>query len=151
MLCDSHRMKPSSSSVGTRPLGFILRYSGVSTTPDCMPASMRSYGRLSSSRHQSAFFTLTELVRPQIFSIVSPRNPAAWPLKTCGLSISARIARRQVAAVEPPDQLAAAELVVVVHRDDPVAAAAQLLEHRGREIVLHAHVQALHPAEARAG
>ena len=69
MECDSHRMKPSSSMVGTRPFGFILRYSGVLTTPNCMPASMRSYSRPSSSRHQSAFFTLTEFVRPQIFSI----------------------------------------------------------------------------------
>src|SRR6185436_18643326 len=69
MVCDSHSTKPSSSSVGTSEFGFIFRYSGVLVTPNCMPASVRSYLRPSSSAAQSAFFTLTELTRPQIFSI----------------------------------------------------------------------------------
>src|SRR5207249_7321306 len=69
MLCDSHSTKPSSSMVGTSPVGFILRYSGVLLTPNCMPASMRSYFSPSSSAAQSAFFTFTELVLPQILSI----------------------------------------------------------------------------------
>src|SRR6267142_584996 len=69
MVCDSQRMKPSSEIVGTSEFGFIFRYSGVLVTPNCMPASTRSYLRPSSSTHQSAFFTLTELVLPQIFSI----------------------------------------------------------------------------------
>src|SRR5882672_9394367 len=73
MLCDSHSTKPSSSMVGTSPVGFILRYSGVLLTPNCMPASMRSYFRPSSSAAHSAFFTLTELVLPQILSMVSPK------------------------------------------------------------------------------
>src|SRR5438045_9248390 len=73
MVCDSHRMKPSSSIVGTSEFGFIFRYSGVLVTPNCMPASTRWYLRPSSSTHHSAFFTLTELVLPQIFSI-SPRR-----------------------------------------------------------------------------
>jgi hypothetical protein len=30
---DSHRTKPSSSSVGTRPFGFLARYSGVRVSP----------------------------------------------------------------------------------------------------------------------
>src|SRR2546422_2606339 len=74
MLCDSHSTKPSSSMVGTSPVGFILRYSGVLFTPNCMPASMRSYLTPSSSRAQSAFFTLTEFVLPQILSMVSPES-----------------------------------------------------------------------------
>src|SRR6266480_127870 len=74
MLCDSHSTKPSSSMVGTSPVGFILRYSGVLLTPNCMPASMRSYLTPSSSRAQSAFFTLTEFVLPQILSMVSPES-----------------------------------------------------------------------------
>src|SRR6266571_8291953 len=74
MLCDSHSTKPSSSMVGTSPVGFILRYSGVLLTPNCMPASMRSYFSPSSSAAHSAFFTFTELVLPQIFSMVSPKS-----------------------------------------------------------------------------
>src|SRR5262245_58441953 len=69
MLCDSHSTKPSSSIVGTSEFGFIFRYSGVLVTPNCIPASTRSYLRPSSSTHHSAFLTLTELVLPQIFSI----------------------------------------------------------------------------------
>src|SRR3954468_5853240 len=69
MVCDSQSTKPSSSMVGTSEFGFIFRYSGVLVTPNCMPASTRSYLRPSSSTHHSAFFTLTELVRPQILSM----------------------------------------------------------------------------------
>src|SRR5439155_15834272 len=71
---DSHSTKPSSSMVGTSELRFIFLYSGDCTTPNCMPASMRSYLTPSSSRAQSAFFTLTELVLPQILSMVSPES-----------------------------------------------------------------------------
>src|SRR5439155_14983571 len=74
MLWDSHSTKPSSSMVGTSPVGFILRYSGVLLTPNCMPASMRWYFSPSSSAAHSAFFTFTELVLPQIFSMVSPKS-----------------------------------------------------------------------------
>ena len=41
MALDSHNTKPSSSIVGTRPLGFSFLYSGVFTTPKAMSASMR--------------------------------------------------------------------------------------------------------------
>src|SRR5713226_5350258 len=74
MACDSHSTKPSSSRVGTSELGFIFLYSGDCTTPYCMPASTRSYLTPSSSRAQSAFFTLTEFVLPQILSMVSPES-----------------------------------------------------------------------------
>ncbi len=74
MVCDSQRMKPSSSIVGTSELGFIFMYSGVLVTPNCMPASTRSYFRPSSSAHHSAFLTLTELVRPQIRNIRPRRD-----------------------------------------------------------------------------
>ena len=83
MACDSHSTKPSSSIVGTSEFGFIFRYSGVLTTPYCMPASMRSYFRPSSSAAHSAFFTLTEFARPQIFSI---RSPTAWPSRRGSLA-----------------------------------------------------------------
>src|SRR5215467_4384556 len=63
---DSHSRKSPSTSVGTRPLGFIARYSGVLFFPNWRPASMRSYGTPSSARHHSTFCTLTELDRPQI-------------------------------------------------------------------------------------
>src|SRR6266850_6646028 len=74
MLCDSHSVKPSSSMVGTRPVGFMRRYSGVLFTPCSMPASTRSYLRPSSSAAQSAFLTFTELTRPQIFNMTTPRG-----------------------------------------------------------------------------
>src|SRR3989442_8680329 len=76
MLCDSHSTKPSSSMVGTSPGGFILRDSGDLLTPNCMPASMRSYFRPSSSAAESAFFTFTELVLPHILRMVSPESGA---------------------------------------------------------------------------
>src|SRR6185503_1701914 len=69
MVCDSHSTKPSSSIVGTSEFGFIFMYSGVLVTPNCMPASVRSYLSPSSSATHSAFFTLTELILPQIFSM----------------------------------------------------------------------------------
>src|SRR5207302_10850866 len=74
MACDSHSTKPSSCRVGTGELGFIFLYSGDCTTPYCMPASTRSYFRPSSSAAHSAFFTFTELVLPQILSMVSPES-----------------------------------------------------------------------------
>src|SRR5687767_15896260 len=115
MVCDSHSLKPSSSMVGTSAVGFISRYSGVLFTPCSIPALMRSYFRPSSSAAHSAFLTLTELLRPQIVSISEPD----------GLPIAARIAGGEVAAVEPPDELRAAELVVIVDGDDAVPAALQ--------------------------
>src|ERR687887_369600 len=80
MLGDSHSTKPSSSIVGTSALGLSFLYSGVSTTPNCRPASMRSYRRPSSSAVQRTFFTFTELVLPQIFSIAS--HPVSSPRRT---------------------------------------------------------------------
>src|SRR5256712_5916359 len=144
MLCDSHSTKPSSSMVGTSPVGFILRYSGVLLTPNCMPASMRSYFRPSSSAAHSAFFTFTELVLPQILSMVFRFS------KAYGLSVAARIARGQITAIELPDQLRAAELVVVIgHRNDLVAAAREVFQRRRRETRFDADFQALHDAVAR--
>src|SRR4051812_44579700 len=147
MVCDSHSTKPSSFIVGTRPVGFIFRYSGVLLTPNCSPASMRSYFRPSSSTVQSAFFTLTELTRPQIFSI----DPQKQASESHRLAVAPRVAGDEIAAFQLPDGLAAAELVVVVDRDDAVAAALQLLEHRRLEtVVLDAYIQPLHHPEARA-
>src|SRR5688572_20755532 len=146
MLCDSHSTKPSSSMVGTTEFGFIAMYSGVFTTPNCMPASTRSYFRPSSSAAHSAFFTLTELTRPQILSTSPPRQASV----AHRLAVAPQVAGGEVAAVELPDHLAAAELVVVVDRDHLVAAPAQLLDGAGRHVVLDAHVHSLHHAEARA-
>src|SRR5688572_7024517 len=129
--------------VGTREFGFIFWYSGVFTTPCSMPASMRSYLSPSSSIAHSAFFTLTELTRPQTLSI-RPQRQASEPY---GLAVAARVAGGEVAAVELPDQLRAAELVVVIDVDDAVAAALQLFQRGGGEApVLHAHVHLLHEA-----
>src|SRR6185295_14655308 len=114
MLCDSHSTKPSSSIVGTSEFGFIFRYSAVLVTPCSMPALMRSYFRPSSPAHHSAFFTLTEFMRPQILSISSEPD---------GLAVAARVAGDEVTAIQLPDRLAAAELVVVVDGDDAVPAA----------------------------
>src|SRR5437867_577189 len=69
MVLDSQTTKPSSSIVGTSPLGLSLRNSGVLTTPWCLPASMRSYAMPASSQHHSTFCTLTESALPQIFSM----------------------------------------------------------------------------------
>src|SRR5262249_3353183 len=124
IVCDSQMMKPSSSTVGTRPLGFILRYSGVLTTPKFRPASMRSYCKPSSSSDHSTFLTLTELTRPQTLIIDGSSE-------TRGLTVATGVARRKPAAVHLPDHLAAAELVVVVHGNEAMAALAQFFHHRG--------------------
>src|SRR5439155_19848502 len=71
-------------------------------------------------------------------------------LETYCLPVAARIAGGEIAGVELPDHLAAAELVVVVHRHDAVPAALQLFERGCGEAVLNAHVPTLHDAEARA-
>src|SRR3546814_3834347 len=69
MLYDSHRTNPSSSMVGTRPFGFMARYSGVRLPPNGPPTSTRSNGSPSSAHVQRTFMTLLELVRPQTLSI----------------------------------------------------------------------------------
>src|SRR5207237_7376271 len=69
---DSQSTSPSSSIVGTRPLGLRLRYRGVFTTPNGPPASIRLYPSDNSSQHQSTFCTLSELLLPQIVSMVEP-------------------------------------------------------------------------------
>jgi hypothetical protein len=42
MVFDSQSANPSSETVGTRPFGFIDRYSGASVPPKDSPASTRS-------------------------------------------------------------------------------------------------------------
>src|SRR5215831_7863969 len=69
---DSQRTKPLSLIVGTRPLGFIARYSRSRLPPNGPPRSTRSYSMPSSAQHQSTFCTLDDVVRPQIFNIVAP-------------------------------------------------------------------------------
>src|SRR4029077_8836773 len=69
---DSQKTRPSSLIVGTRPFGFIARYSGSRLPPNGPPRSTRSYSMPSSAQHQSTFCTLDEVVRPQIFSITTP-------------------------------------------------------------------------------
>src|SRR5215475_5553446 len=64
-------MRPLSLIVGTRPLGFIARYSGSRLPTKGPPRSTRSYSMPSSAQHHSTFCTLDEVVRPQIFSIAA--------------------------------------------------------------------------------
>src|ERR1700750_2418389 len=73
---DSHSTKSPSTKVGTRPLGFIARYSASLLRPNCMPASIRSWAMSSSARHQSTFCTFTEFGRPQIVNptFSAPQN-----------------------------------------------------------------------------
>src|SRR5467141_4609858 len=68
---DSQSIRPSSLIVGTRPLGFIVRYSGSRLPPKGPPRSTRSYSMPSSAQHHNTFCTLDEVVRPQIFSIAA--------------------------------------------------------------------------------
>src|SRR5262245_20918259 len=73
MAFDSHRTRPPSSMVGTRPFGFIRRYSGVPTTPKAMPASIRRCATPTSASAHITFCTLTEFVRPQTVTML-PRS-----------------------------------------------------------------------------
>src|SRR5215813_14104142 len=69
MAFDSHSRKPSSSSVGTRPFGFMARYAGSLFLPNAPPTSMRSCSSLSSPTAHIAFCTLDDVLRPQILII----------------------------------------------------------------------------------
>src|SRR6266498_4006086 len=82
-------------------------------------------------------------------ALIVALRPDFFGLETYCLPVAAGIARGEVAGVELPDHLAAAELVVVVHRHDAVPAALQLFERSSGEAVLDAHVPTLHDAEAR--
>ena len=55
----------SSCRVGTRPVGFMARYSGVSVLPNAPPTSMRSKGKPSSPSPHRTFITLLDVARPQ--------------------------------------------------------------------------------------
>src|SRR3546814_190083 len=98
MLFDSHSTNPSSSMVGTRPFGFMARYSGVRLPPNGPPTSTRSNGSPSSAQVQRAFMTLLDVVRPQIFSM--ERYPLA-------VSVS-----RRISAPKPGDQRRSAALAL---------------------------------------
>src|SRR6185312_6821389 len=74
ILLDSQRMKSPSLIVGTKPLGFIARYSGFLLPPNLPPQSSRSNSRPSSPKHQSTFCTLDESVLPQILIIFAPNG-----------------------------------------------------------------------------
>src|SRR5580765_8574530 len=58
-----------SITVGTRPLGLSLKYSGSRLPPNGPPQSVRSNSMPSSAQHHSTFCTFDEVGRPQIFSI----------------------------------------------------------------------------------
>src|SRR3954454_16681842 len=62
-------IRSPSLTVGTRPLGLRLRYSGSRLPPNGPPTSRRSNGRSSSAQHHSTFWTLEDVDRPQIFSM----------------------------------------------------------------------------------
>jgi len=79
MALDSVRKKPSSSITGTRPLGFIARYSGVLLSPKAPPASMRSNASPISSQHHTTFCTFTDESRPQMRSIRATCFPRVAP------------------------------------------------------------------------
>src|SRR5437868_2352809 len=64
------RSSPSPSSIaGTIAFGLSCRYSGVWTTPNRPPASVRWKSRPSSWAHHTTLRTLMELMRPQILSM----------------------------------------------------------------------------------
>src|SRR6266699_4684355 len=88
-------IRSPSLTVGTRPLGLRLRYSGSRLPPNGPPTSRRSKGISSSAQHHSTFWTLDELARPQIFSIDA--SLAAWKV-----AIGASVSRR----AQPPQRQA---------------------------------------------
>src|SRR5262249_54810821 len=90
---DSHKNKPSSSIVGTRPFGFIARYFGSRLPPNGPPRSTRSYSMPSSAQHHSTFWTLDDVVRPQILSIAAP--PAGFAVWSLSFLPGATAAERQ--------------------------------------------------------
>jgi PAS domain-containing protein len=68
--------------------------------------------------------------RPDGTPYPEPECPGVAVSKSDGLTVAARIARRDVGILQSPNRLAAAELVVVIDRDELVAALTQLLPRR---------------------
>src|SRR5262245_1419395 len=76
---DSHNRKPSSSSsVGTRPFGFIARYFGSLFMPNGPPISMRVCSSPSSPTAHIAFCTLDDVLRPHILIIAASFLHSLW-------------------------------------------------------------------------
>src|SRR3546814_11505197 len=116
MLYDSHRTNPSSSMVGTRPFGFMARYSGVRLPPNGPPTSTRSNGSPSSAHVQRTFMTLLEVVRRQLFRMegdpltasIRRRHPAAdtdRPRRSAGLAPRPEDGGRRAHAETEPGRL----------------------------------------------
>src|SRR5215470_1604589 len=78
-------MNPSSSIVGTRPLGLSARYSAVLLPPKAPPTSERSNASPISPQHQRTFCTLLDVVLPRIFNIGFPFRARAWPRRSVAL------------------------------------------------------------------
>src|ERR1700755_1012072 len=121
---DSHSTKSPSTKVGTRPLGFIARYSASLLRPNCMPASIRSWAISSSARHHSTFCTFTEFGRPQIVNptFSAPQN---FPERHTGNRESARAKKTPPAA--GPDLRSNLEIKRSVAEEQP-----QQNDHRDR-------------------
>ena len=81
----SHRLKEPSCKVGTSPVGFIARYSGVSVLPNAPPTSIRSNGRFNSPSAHSTFMTLLDVARPQMIRWALPLMIQSSPIRV-GLS-----------------------------------------------------------------
>src|SRR3569623_327395 len=71
IVLDSQITVSPSTRVGTRPFGFIFRYSGVSFFPNGPPQSSRSTLAPSSDTAQSTLRTFSEPARPNNFIFIS--------------------------------------------------------------------------------
>lgn len=77
MTLDSHRINPSSSTVGTNQLGVIAIYSGSWVPANSPPTTICCGDRSSSRQHHSTFWTLIELGRPKpSWILYLPNKPA---------------------------------------------------------------------------
>src|SRR5260370_19441619 len=67
MTLDSHRISPSSSSVGTNRFWFIAIYSSAWVPPTSSLTTICCGDKSSSRQHHKTFWTLIEFGRPQTF------------------------------------------------------------------------------------
>src|SRR4051812_45726506 len=107
----SHRVNASSCKVGTSPVGFMRRYSGVSVLPKAPPTSIRSNGRSSSPSPHSTFITLLDVARPQTIRRMNLLPDTGWEERIlAGVQrqlASIRQARHITAMHNPPLRLVA--------------------------------------------
>src|ERR1043166_9740846 len=91
-------MRPPSSIVGTKPLGFKSRYGCSLLPPNLPPRSTRSKSMPSSPQHHRTFCTLEESFLPQILIFAAILTSARFHSTVSGQSVPGEAAQNSIVA-----------------------------------------------------